>query len=155
MHETVLKTVTVGVVAGLLVYWLTSKHIADNSGRTAHPVSYTPLLGDIRCVPYGNGTQADCQCCGLPSPQNTVVPLATDYLCSYPEYAPPTSKWNLGVSLQVTCQGLDANIYRTETATSFPHGVAGPKSTPPSVRISNAPVCDPEVCLQVDCTEII
>src|SRR6267142_4626781 len=121
MHETILKTVTVGIVAGLAVYWLTSKHHADESGRAVGPHDYKPTFGDVRSIRRGRASSACCNCCGLSAPENTVVPLASDYLCCDPGYAPATSRWNLGVSVQLSCQGieLDSTVYREETGTSF------------------------------------
>ena len=154
MHETILKTVTVAVVGGLIVYWLTSKHSAEYAGKHAPPDSYSPLYGDVRMT-TGKGTCACCQCCGLPVPENTTVPLATDYLDCAPNHRAAISEWNLGVSLQVSCKGLDANVYREETATAFPFGVTGPRSTPRPVVVVNPISCNPCVPLQVCCTEVV
>lgn len=157
MHETILKTVTVGIVAGLAVYWLTSKHHADESGRSAGPQDYKPVLGNINSIRRGRPSSACCNCCGLGVPENIAAPLASDYLCCDYGYGPPTSKWNLGVSIQVSCRGieLDSTVYREETATSFPHGLAGPDTTPRPARLTQQLTCHPNVPVVVDCTEII
>lgn len=157
MHEKLLQGVTVGIVAGLAVYWLTSRHHADCAGQNVSPDDYKPLYGDVRSVRFGSGTCADCQCCGLPSPQTTTVPLATDYLCGTPEYAPATSKWNLGVSLQLSCEGIDLHscVTRKETATSFPFGPVNPRTTPRPLRITQQINCSPDVPVCVECTEVI
>lgn len=154
MHETILKTLTVGIVGGLIVYWLTSKDTAECAGKHAPANSYSPLYGDVRFT-GGNGTSACCQCCGLPVPENTSTPLATDYLCCAPPHAAATSEWNLGVSLQVSCRGLDANVYREEMATSFPYDLRGQRTTPQPVKVIGPPSCNPCVPAQIDCTEIV
>lgn len=155
MHEKILQGLTIGIVGGLIVYWLTSRK--QTGFQDARPDRYAPLLGDVRAIRNGQGTCACCQCCGLPVPENTSVPLHTDYLCNAPDYAPPTSGFNLGVSIQVTCEGLelDSRIYRQETATSFPHGLAGPNSVPRPVVVAGRLSCNPDVPVSVDCTEIV
>lgn len=153
MHETILKTLAVGVVGGLIVYYLTSQR--EHAHATTSPCSYKPNFGDVRTVRFGSPTCADCQCCGLPTPQNTTNPLAADYLDCYPEHAPATSKWNIGVSLQVSCDRIDAEVFRKETATTFPHGVAGIRSTPPPLVINGDISCNPCVSLQIECTETV
>jgi hypothetical protein len=157
MHEKILQGVTIGVVAGLLVYWFTSKHHADCAGQNTSDGDYKPLYGDVRTVRFGSGTCACCQCCGLPVPENTSAPLATDYLDCAPQYAPAISKWNLGVSLQLSCEGIDLHscITRKEMATSFPHGIMGPNTTPVPVKLGQRINCNPDVPLPVDCTEVI
>ena len=159
MHERLLQGVTVGIVAGLAVYWLTSKHSADYAGpkNTRHS-DYVPLIGDIRTIKYGQGTSADCQCCGLPTPQNTPVPLATDYLCNYPEHAPAIAGWSLGASLQLTHEGIDLHscIQRKETATSFPHGLCGPNTIAKPILVRDQVTCASQgSCATTDCTEVI
>ncbi len=156
MHEKILQGVTIGIVAGLAVYWLTSKK--HEGFQSSNPREYAPLFGDVRAIRGGDPTAACCQCCGLVTPQNTSVPLAADYLCYPPDYAPPTSEWNLGISLQISCAGidLDSTVYRRETATSFPHGVAAPNtSIPRPIAIAGTISCAPDVPLQVDCTEVV
>ena len=157
MHETILKGVTVGIVGGLIVYWLTSRHHANYSGRSADPNAYAPLLGDVRRIGTGRGTVADCNCCGLPAPENSTTPLAADFLDCSPEHAPAISSWNLGVSLQLSCEGIDLHscITRKETASSFPLGIAGPDSTPPPAQLVNHLSCDPNVPITVSCTEVV
>jgi hypothetical protein len=158
MHEKILQGVTVGIVAGLAVYWLTSrKNHAEYSGRSTGHGEYKPLLGDVRTIRFGNPTCACCQCCGLPAPENNSTPLATDYLCCAPQYGPSTSKWNLGVSLQLTCEGIDLHscVTRKETATSLPHGIAGRQDNPRPVKLTQGITCRPDVCVPVCCTEII
>jgi len=158
MHEKILQGVTIGVVAGMLVYWLTSKHHADYaSGKSGGPGDYKPTLGDVRTVRFGNGTCADCQCCGLPAPNSTPYPLAADYLDCQPQYAPSTSHWNLGVSLQLSCEGIDLHscINRKETASSFPFSLEGPNTVPRPVRLTRKVSCSPQIELPVCCTEVI
>jgi hypothetical protein len=157
MHEKILQGVTVGIVAGLFVYWFTSGHHADCAGKNTGPADYKPLYGDVRTTRFGSGTCACCQCCGLVTPETTSNPLATDYLCGAPQYAPSTSKWNLGVSLQLTCEGIDLHscITRKETGTSFPHGIRGPNTLAMPVRIPQQINCSPNVCLPVCCTEVV
>lgn len=157
MHEKILQGVTVGIVAGLVVYWLTSRSHTDG-GKDVSPEDYKPLYGDVRTVRFGNGTCADCQCCGLPVPENTTVPLASDYLDCAPQYAPSTSKWNLGVSLQLTCEGIDlhSGITRKETGTSFPYGACvAPNTTPRPLQVTQRISCSPNVPVCVPCTEVI
>lgn len=158
MHEKLLQGVTVGIVAGLAVYWLTSRHHADSAGQNVTPDDYKPLYGDVRAVRFGSGTCACCQCCGLPTPENTSVPLAADFLCGAPQYAPPVSKWNLGVSLQLSCEGIDlhSGITRRETATSFPYGAdVAPNTTPRPLKVAQRINCSPDVPATVECTEIV
>jgi hypothetical protein len=155
VHEKILQGLTIGVVGGLIVYWLTSRK--QTGFQDSSPKDYAPLLGDVRAIRGGMGTSADCECCGLCAPNATPYPLATDYLDGAPEYAPATSDFNLGISIQVTCGGveLDSKIYRQETATSFPHGLNGPNSVPRPVVVAGSLSCNPDVPLQVDCTEIV
>jgi hypothetical protein len=155
MHEKILQGVTVGIVAGLAVYWLTSRN--HEGFQSSGPHDYKPLYGDVRAVRNGQPTCACCQCCGLDTPQNSSIPLATDYLDCSPEYAPPTSEWNIGVSLQISCGGvdLDSNIYRKETASTFPVGIAGRNSLPRPVIIAGSLSCSPDVPLSVECTEVV
>jgi hypothetical protein len=157
MHEKILQGVTIGIVAGLAVYWLTSKHSADSAGQNTSPGDYKPLLGDVRTIRFGSGTCACCQCNGLPVPENTSVPLASDYLDCSPQYAPSTSKWNLGISLQLSCEGIDlhSGITRRETATSFPYGGRPVNTLPRPVRLTQQVNCSPDVPLPVCCTEIV
>jgi len=155
MHEKILQGVTVGIVAGLAVYWLTScKH---EGFQSSEPRNYKPILGDVRGIRGGDPTCACCQCCGLVTPQVNSTPLSTDYLECAPDYAAPTSEWNIGVSLQISCGGLDldSNIYRKETATTFPVGIQSRNSLPRPVRINGSLSCAPDVPLSVDCTEIV
>lgn len=156
MHEKILQGVTVGVVAGLFVYWLTSDHHADYAGKNSPPRSFKTAYGCIRETP-GRGTCADCQCCGLPTPENTTAPLAADYLDCSPQHAPAISNWNLGVSLQVTCGGIDLHscITRRETGTSFPHGIGGPNTLAKPLKVSQQIQCNPDICLPVNCSEVI
>jgi hypothetical protein len=155
MHEKILQGVTVGIVAGLFVYWVTSKK--QFGGNVTGHEDYKPTLGDVRTVRFGRPSCADCQCCGLRTPETTSAPLAADYLCGAPEYAPTVSKWNLGVSMQVTCEGLelDPNIYRQETASAYPHTLAGPNTVPRPVRIAQKISCAPNLCVPICCTEIV
>ncbi len=155
MHEKILQGVTVGIVAGLAVYWLTSRN--HEGFQSSNPRDYKPLLGDVRGIRGGQETSACCQCCGLFTPENTSIPLATDYLDCAPDYAAPTSDWNIGVSLQISCGGidLDSNIYRRETGTSFPVGVQSRNSVPRPIIINGDISCTPDVPLSVDCTEIV
>jgi hypothetical protein len=155
MHEKIIQGLTVGIVGGLIVYWLTSRK--QTGFQDSQPRQYAPLLGDVRAIRNGNGTCADCQCCGLEAPNATPYPLATDYLDYAPDYAPPTSDFNLGVSIQVTCGGveLDWKTRREETATSFPHGIKGPNSVPRPVVIAGTVSCHPNIPVSVDCTEIV
>lgn len=153
MHETILKTLTVGVVGGLIVYYLTSRR--EYAHHSESPASYKPTFGDVRTVRFGTPTCADCQCCGLPAPNAVPYPLASDYLCCAPAYAAPVSKWNIGASIQLTCDKLDMTIYRKETATTFPHGIAGIDSTPNGVELANRVSCNPDVHLQIDCIETV
>jgi hypothetical protein len=157
MHEKILQGVTVGVVAGLFVYWMTSKHTADRQGQNTGPSDYKPLYGDVRTIRNGSGTCACCQCCGLVTPQNVSIPLASDYLCGAPAYAPSISKLNLGISLQLSCEGIDLHscITRKETGTSFPYGVKGPNTNPRPIRVTQQINCHPDVCVPVCCTEVI
>lgn len=156
MHETILKGVTVGIIGGLIVYWLTSREHGDY-GKSANPSSYNPLYGDVRSIRSGKGTCACCQCCGLPVPESTSTPLATDYLDCAPQHSPAISEWNLGVSLQLSCEGIDLHscITRRETATSFPLGVSGPNTTPPPVKLLNSLSCNPDIPVTVSCTEVV
>jgi len=153
MHEKILQGVTIGVVAGLFVYWLTStrKHGFQTSG----PDDYSPLVGDVRGIRGGRGTCACCQCCGLPAPNTTTTPLASDYLYCTPDYRPATSEWNLGVSLNID-DGLHADVYAGHSASTDPHGMAGPNSVPRPVVIVSPLSCSPDVpgC-GVCCTEIV
>jgi hypothetical protein len=157
--EKLIQGVTVGIVAGLVVYWVTSsKHLAKFAGKNTGSGDYKPLYGDVRTVRFGSGTCACCQCCGLVAPENTTTPLAADYLCNAPQYAPSVSGWNLGVSLQFSCEavGLHSCITRTETATSFPFGCGPrPKTTPQPLRLTTKINCQPNVCIPVCCTEIV
>jgi hypothetical protein len=157
MHEKILQGVTIGVVGGLIVYWLTSVHHADKSGRSAAAHDYKPTYGDIRSIRNGIGTDACCNCCGLGAPENVAIPLASDYLCCAPPHAAAISDWNIGVSLQLSCQGfdLDAIVHRNETATSFPHGLGGPDSTPKPIRLRQPISCNPNVPVTIECTEVI
>lgn len=156
MHEKIIQGVTIGVVAGLIVYWFTSKHTADGGIKSSNPSAYKPILGDVH-TSRGNGTCADCQCCGLPTPESISTPLASDYLCCAPKHAASISKWNIGVSLQASCAGIDLHscIYRKETGTSFPYGTRGQKTTPRALRLGGKLSCAPNVPVTVDCTEII
>lgn len=156
--DKILQGVTVGVVAGLFVYWLTSKHSADEYGPSTGPGDYKPLIGDVRTVRFGQGTCADCQCCGLPVPENTTVPLASDYLDCAPDYAPAISKWNLGLSLQLSCEGIDLHscITREETGTSFPYGAeVRPNTTPRPIKIAQPIKCSSCVPVTIECTEVV
>ena len=155
MHEKILQGVTVGIVAGLAVYWLTANR--HEGFQSSDPHRYQPLLGDVRSIRGGQPTCACCQCCGLLTPQNTSVPLATDYLEDSPDYAPPTSDWNIGVSLQISCGeiDLDSTVYRRETGTSFPIGVESRNSVSRPIVIAGDISCSPDVALSVDCTEIV
>lgn len=156
MHEKILQGVTIGIVAGLAVYWLTSnKHTAGDKD-TGHG-DYKPTYGDVRTVRFGSGTCACCQCCGLITPQTNSNPLASDYLCCSPDYAPATSKWNMGISLQLSCEGIDlhSGICRTETATSMPFGIGGPNRIPRPVRLTQRLQCSPPVPVTVECTEVV
>lgn len=157
MHEKILQGVTVGVVAGLFVYWLTSDHHADYAGKNSSPNSFRPVYGCIRET-RGRGTCADCQCCGLPAPETTTNPLASDYLDCAPPHAAAISKWNVGVSLQVTCEGIDLHscITRKETGTSFPYGVEGPNTVAKPVRVPQQIQCNPNSCSPGNCcSEVI
>jgi hypothetical protein len=155
MHEKILQGVTIGIVAGLAVYWLTSRK--HEGFQNSMPQDYKPIYGDVRAIRNGTPTCASCQCCGLPTGQTCSIPLASDYLCCAPDYAPTVSDFNLGVSIQVSCAGieLDSKIYRQETATSFPYGVKGPNSVPRPVRIAGTLSCSPNIPVQVDCTEVV
>jgi hypothetical protein len=153
--DKLVQGLTVGIVAGLAVYWLTSRK--KFGGNTSDAEDYKPLYGDVRSIRGGVGTCADCQCCGLMPPSATPTPLAADYLCSAPPHAAAVSNWALGVSIQVTCEGfdLDSVVHRQETSSTFPVGVRGPDSVPSPVAIPNSISCHPEVCGTVDCVEII
>jgi hypothetical protein len=157
--EKLLQGVTIGIVAGLAVYWITSvKHHANFAGKSNANGDYKPLYGDIRTVRFGNGTCACCQCCGLPTPENSSVALAADYLCGAPGYAPAISKWNLGVSLQFSCEavGLHSCVTRTETGTSFPYGCGPrPRTTPKPLKLTQKLSCQPNICLPICCTEVV
>jgi hypothetical protein len=155
MHEKILQGVTVGVVAGLMVYWLTSKR--EYGSNATLPQDYKPTVGDVRTIRFGSPSCACCQCCGLVSPETTTAPLAADYLDGAPQYAPTVSKWNLGVSLQISCEGLelDSKIYRQETASAFPHTLAGPNTVARPVRVSQVISCSPDICAPICCTEVV
>lgn len=159
MHETILKTFTVAIVAGLAVYWLTAqKEHAEYAGKFGGPRDYKPTLGDVRTVRFGRPSCACCQCCGLVTPETTSSPLAADYLDCAPQYAPAASGWNLGVSMQITCEGLDldAVVHREETTSTFPFTLrSNQRTTPLPARISQRISCSPNVPLTVDCTEVI
>lgn len=157
MHEKILQGVTIGIVAGLAVYWLTSKHHADITGKSVNPNDYVPTLGDVRALRHGRGTCACCNCCGLGTPESIAAPLASDYVDCAPEHAAATSGWNLGVSLQLTCQGidLDAIVHREETAAAFPLGIRGPNSTPRPIKLIQPISCNPDVPVVIECTEVI
>lgn len=157
LHEKILQGVTIGVVAGLFVYWLTSSHHADCAGKNSSPGDYKPILGDVRTVRFGSPS-CFCDCAPLTSgTKNSPVLLATDYLCGSPQYAEPTSGWNLGVSLQLSCEGIDLHscINRRETGTSFPYGARGPNTLARPIRIPQQISCNPDVCVPVECTEVI
>lgn len=155
MHEKILQGLTVGIVGGLIVYWLTSGR--HEGFQSTQPGEYTPLYGDLRQIRGGTPTCACCRCCGLGTPETNSNPLASDYLCDSPDYAEPTSNWNIGISLQVSCRGidLDSTVHRDETATSFPHGISGPNTNPRPLILANDLSCSPNVPLQVDCTEVV
>jgi len=155
MHEKIIQGVTVGVVAGLMVYWLTNRK--KLGGMSASNESYKPSLGDVRTVRFGSPTCACCQCCGLVAPETTTNPLAADFLCDRTPYAPTVSDWNLGVSLQLTCEGieLDSKIYRQETASAYPHTLTGQNTVPRPIRLTKVLTCHPDICAPVCCTEIV
>jgi hypothetical protein len=159
MHEKILQGVTVGIVAGLAVYWLTSSN-RFVCGRSSQQGQFAPLLGDVRAVNGGTPSYTLDHINGnLPVADNNEIPLATDYLNCAPQYSAPTSKWNVGVSIQTTC-GAVCNcslIYRKETASSFPHGIRGRgKITSPPVQLQGTPpTCQPNVSLQVECAEVV
>ena len=152
MHEKILQGVTVGVVAGLMVYWLTSKQRFAFSSAPAN--AYSPLLGDVRALPHGTGTSADCQCCGLVPPQSTPSPLAADYLDTSVQHAPVISCVNVGV--QPDDPALYSSIvHYDEMASTFPHGMAGQDTTPPRGVLVKKITCHPDVPAQLCCMEVI
>lgn len=151
MHEKILQGVTVGVVAGLFVYWLTSRN--HHGQKVAGANSYMPLTGDLRST-RGNGTSACCQCCGLPTPDTVSAPLAADYLCCVPQYAPSVSEWNIGVSMNLNC-GLCGKVYVDKMAASQPLGVSGPNTVPRPRRIQSPLVCNPCLPGQIPCGEVV
>lgn len=152
MHEKYLQAITVGVVSGLAVYWITSRR--KYGFQTAPDGSYAPLTGDVRKIRKGMGTCADCHCCGLVTPENTSVPLATDYLCCAPDYKPPVSEWNLGVSLNIRC-GLDARVYADKMQSTDSFGACGPNTVPKPTKAGSTLSCHPQVPGQVCCTEVV
>lgn len=152
MHEKLLQGVTVGVVAGLAVYWLTNRR--KYGFQTAAANAYSPLTGDVRKIRNGRGTCACCQCCGLIPPETTSVPLATDYLSCAPCYKPPVSEWNLGVSLNIRC-GLDAKVYVDKMGSTVPYDLSGPNTVPQSTKAVSQLSCHPQVPGSVCCTEIV
>lgn len=152
MHEKILQGVTVGVVGGLIVYWLTSRR--DYRQENRNPNSYQPMLGDVRTA-RGRGTCADCQCCGLPVAETTSTPLAADYLDCAPEHEPAISGWNLGVSINTNC-GLDARVYTDRMRSSAPIGISGPNTYGRPIRIPNPICCNPQdIPGNVCCGEVI
>jgi len=155
MHEKILQGVTIGIIAGLAVYWLTSRN--HEGFQSSRPGEYTPSLGDLRAIRNGTPTCAGLQCCGLETPSNVASPLASDYLDCAPIYSAPTSDFNIGISLQISCAGidLDSNIYRRETASTFPVGIQSRNSVPRPLRIAGSLSCSPDVPLQIDCTEVV
>lgn len=152
MHEKLLQGVTVGVVAGLAVYWITNRR--KYGFQTTAPNQYSPLTGDVRRIRNGSGTCADCHCCGLPVGENTAIPLATDYLCCAPDYKPATSEWNLGISLNLRC-GLDARVYADKMQSTDSFGANGPNTVPQPTKAANRLNCNPSVPGSVCCTEIV
>lgn len=152
MHEKLLQGVTVGVVAGLVVYWVTNRR--KYGFQTSAANQYSPLVGDVRSVRKGVGTNACCQCCGLPAAETTSVPLATDYLDCAPDYKPPVSEWNLGVSLNLRC-GLDARVYADKMQSTDSYDLRGPNTVPQPTKAVNELMCHPAVPGQVCCTEVV
>jgi hypothetical protein len=155
MHEKILQGVTVGIVAGLAVYWLTSRN--HEGFQSSRPADYKPSYGDIRSLSNGIPTCACCQCCGLDAPSTVSIPLASDYLDCVHGYAPPTSDFNIGISLQISCRGidLDGDVNRQETAVTFPVGVRSRNSVARPLNVSGGLCCSPDVPLQIDCTEVV
>lgn len=152
MHEKYLQAITVGVVSGLAVYWITSRR--RYGFQTAAANQYSPLTGDVRRVRKGIGTNACCQCCGLPTPETTSTPLAADYLDCAPCYKPAISEWNLGVSLNLRC-GLDARVYADKMQSTDSFGASGPNTVPQPTKAVNELTCHPAVPGQVCCTEVV
>lgn len=152
MHEKILQGVTVGVVSGLFVYWLTTRR--QYGTKEANPHAYMPLTGDVRKIHNVSGTSACCQCCGLPTPDTTSTPLAADYLNCAPEYNPATSEWNIGVSMNLNC-GLCGKVYVDKMAASQPAGVRGPNTVPTPRKITGPIQCNPCLPGQVCCSEVI
>jgi hypothetical protein len=156
MHETILKTVTVGIVSGLFVYWLTSPRKVG--GKSAPPKNYSPLTGDIRRIPGGTpSAEYDRVEGGLPTNCMTYNALASDYLYDPTQIVPATSCWNIGISLQCQCRDRDLQdtVKREETASSFPIGVKGFNDNPVGGRYIKIPNCNPNICVPVCCVEIV
>lgn len=141
MHETLIKGVTIGVVSGLFVWWLTSHREAYGAKS-----KYTGSVG--------GGTCADCQCCGLPVPTSTATPLATDYLCNPPSHVPAISGWNLGVSINTNC-GLDASVYADRMRSSREFSVGRNVRATGPTRVVNPLNCNPDFPGSVCCRETI
>jgi len=165
MHEKILQGVTIGVVAGLFVYWLTSKkEPTDYAYPGSRPQDYKPLIGDIRTVRFGKPSDVCCCAspCSLITHGQTYNPLAADYLpcgeiIDTPEYQPATSGWNLGISLQLSCEGIDlhSGIDRKETATSFPYGIRGPNTLARPINIPQKFNDSPDIPVPICCTEVV
>ena len=140
MHETVIKGVTIGIVSGLFVWWLTSKRGPYGASK------YNPT--------GGGGTCADCQCNGLPAPDTVTAPLAADYLDSAPRHEPAISGINLGISINTNC-GLDANVYANRMRSSTELGVGRNVAANRPVRVANPFSCNPCYPGSVCCGEAI
>jgi hypothetical protein len=154
VHEKIIQGVTIGVVAGLIVYWFTSRN--ETKGfQSAKQNAYMPTVGDVRNM-KGMGTAACCQCCGLPAPDNSTIPLATDYLDCAPVYAPPTSNWNIGISMQLGHEKIEGGpVNYREVGSTKPYGVSGPNTVPIPITIQQPISCNPDVPIQIKCTEVV
>jgi len=152
MHEKILQGVTVGVVAGLAVYWLTSRR--HEGFKASRADAYSPLTGCVRRTP-GTPVMHCCDCAPLIAGTiNSPVLLSANHAADTTEYAPSVSEWNIGVSMNLN-DGFCGKVYIDKMASAQPHGLSGPNTAPkPGTNV--APLCcNPDVPGQVCCTEIV
>jgi len=161
--DTLVQAVVVGVISGLIIYYFTSPNrgsLAQESAPSgSKPVSCESTL--LRAAQLRGGTPSDvcCLCCStcrhLPSPYCGEIPLASDYLCCAPSHGAPTSRWNVGCSLQLSqpCLNREGKSVRMNAALAY--GICGPNSTPPLPRINRRITCNPNIPAVVCCTEVV
>jgi hypothetical protein len=160
--DTLIQAIIVGVVSGLVIYYVTAPKqncLASMPASGSKPRATDSLLLGATQVTGGTPSDTCCLCCKscrhLSSPYCGEIPLASDYLCCAPSHGPATSKWNVGFSLQLSkpCLARVGTFDRMSSSTSY--GVGGPNSTPPLPQINRKVSCNPQVPVQVCCTEIV